>query len=328
MTITAITHFCGDPLATLYWMRLYKKYWRKEVNKMVAHLCWAPLSVSEELHNFQKAELLSCEEVSVVESPGYVVPEIANENILKTIKEPLVFMVESDAFIFGSGFIREYIVKPLEEGADLVGAPYRLMEPQTSPRNPILGLMRAVSGARMSLLKKTDMCLLPRTLLPGTVTNGHVAIIQENFDCFGWLSYQMFTLTDKIKLLPDANMINNKDRLLLEANFTRSPFVHVRQFNSSFLGMGQPIWKAVQDGDQTYLAGVRTETNTSPTNQWYYEKGIAFRLIFVEALQDTPELRSFIGPYIDTLDIITDAAGLTKEQVRHTASFFKKQMRQ
>lgn len=322
MKSVAITHLCGDPYVTLFWLHMYKKYWRGEIDKLNVYITFNQDVLPPQSIDIQRKVLEECPEIAYQESFQGLVPENTNSLLLKDTTEDVVFLIETDSFIFKSGWVLQNMISPIVNGAyDIVGTNYRLMEPQISPNPNILGFMRNIFSCRNNILQETDLDFFPRHHPPSTI-NKHTTSFGCDFDCFGWMSYQLLTLTNRIYLHRNANMINSPDQIINNCDFSTYPYVHVRQFNSSFLGLFQPIWKALRDNDQNFINKIQTETQGQTPPKWYFEKAIAFRLMFLEFFRNVPELEEFKKDYIHVLEQTMQIIQTNKDFIYRIKNFF------
>jgi hypothetical protein len=187
--------------------------------------------------------------------------------------------------------------------------------------------MRNFLGIKRSILEQTDIDFMPRRLLAGQRTGTFSVPRPIDVDCFGWMSLQLLSLTNQISYLPNPNLINSRHEMLHCCDFRTCPYLHIRQFNSSILGMGQPIWKRIKDGDQVIqneLYQVTRGPNCPP--MWYYKKAIAFRLLFIDFIDD-PVFALFRDFYLGVLDTIIQMIQIDRGEILSLKEDFKTLLR-
>ena len=103
MTRCAITHFDGDPICLDFWLLLYEKYWKGEVDTIYADVCYDPTLVTPDLLGRQQKSLERFPEIKVEFIPEVHPPEWSNPRLVKQTTEDNILLIESDGWIFGKG---------------------------------------------------------------------------------------------------------------------------------------------------------------------------------------------------------------------------------
>jgi len=113
---------CGDPFILLLLLKLFKKHWYEEVDKVYINInnhAGVPLDVISELIK----NVIQDNKVQLIYHPegqGNGPPFV---ELVKIAKEDLILMLEDDFFIFTSGVVDKYF-KMIEDGkADILGSP-------------------------------------------------------------------------------------------------------------------------------------------------------------------------------------------------------------
>lgn len=317
-TTAAITHFCGDPLITLFWLHMYKKYWRGEVDKLYIYNSYNLEVIDEQLVELQRNAIRELPEALLFENMKPVIPELANSFLLSKVEENTVFFLESDGWVFRRNWLTKQMLQPIISGScGIVGSNYELFPSSVSPHSNINGFMRNVLSCDMELIRKTDLDFNPKSLSMGERVNSWIVPQDINLDCFGWMSYQLLTLTDRIVMLPYANMIDSPTNPL---DFNTYPFIHVRQFSSSYLGFTFPLWRSLKENStDRFTTAIKQEaqpTGSYSAPRWHLTKGIAFRQIFAETLKNYKGLEAFRNEYLEILDKMIDLTQLDRHQIK------------
>lgn len=294
-----ITHFDGDPFTIYFWLSMYEKYWRGEVNKIYTAVTYHPEYIDNKVLAYEKELFSRYPEIEVEFSDQWEIPEIVNERVFGRVREELVGFIESDGFVFKE-FMVERCFRALEiHGYDVVAANYQLLPTQINGWD---GLMRCFFFAKRELLSSIEMSFLPRN------------VDGVDLDCFGWISKQILDRGCSILKIPDNCLHPSKNIQKVDK------YLHIRQMSSSALGMGGGEYGKWLDGSH------RVDPVPSGSHEeWVYRKAIAFKKLFWEAFPEKGLLPEFCSVYIDILNNVerTLNIGGVEEMKNHYGKVLK-----
>lgn len=330
MSRAVVTHFDGDPFTLHAWLTLYENNWRGECDKVYLSMYYNPKVVPQSVIEYQKMMIQAYPEIQATIKPCQLPPEIGNSDTLKTVTEDYIGLIESDGLIYGRGIV-DQCFRLLENDKQDVVAPhwYLITEGYFAKQNESAGFMRCFTFVRKSILDKTDLDFMPRTIPKGTklpeeyTTQKDVAL-----DCFGWMSWQMLLLTDKVTYTP-ANILKPDNILEPYSNFK---WVHVRQMSSSALGMGGgefAMW--TQKDEVPMIQATLRLLNADYHNgsaEFTYIKAVAFKMLFLEAFKKRvypakEMLNEFASDYKQMLEAVIDCYNLPRERIYEIKGFYK-----
>ncbi len=313
MTRCAITHFDGDPFILDFWLLLYKKYWKGEVNTVYTDVCYDPSIVTPDLVERQKTSLARFPEIKAEFIPQVHAPEYSNPILINKATEDDVLLIESDGWIFGRGVVDKYFKEIEENKVDIVAGNYQLLPEVTDVVLGYAGFMRNFFFINGELLWSLDLDLCPR----------HINDLGGfDVDCFGYISYQLALKKPRVLYIP-CNFVQDPQTEDLVTN----PWLHIRQMNSSFLGFGNAgngIFKGFMDGDETKIAQIRNEVTGNPHAIWLYRKVCAMRLLMIYVLCD---LSPFAEKYKQTIKKVVFDLGLDWDKVQGLVTYYRTVMK-
>lgn len=325
MSRAVITHFDGDPFTINTWLLLYEKYWRGECDVVYATLYYNPSIVPEDTIIYCKSLLDKYPEIRVSMLAENKPPETGNHNSLLIAQEDYIGFIESDGLIYAKGMVDQCFRLLENEGQDIVAPPWHLIDdPYMNGDLQSKGFMRCFFFTKKSILERTDLDFMPRTILANTpVTEKYSTGTNVALDCFGWLSWQMLLLTQKITYTP-ANILAPQNILSPYSNFK---WVHVRQMSSSAIGLGGAEYDLWTKGDNRTIVNrvvqLFGEEFAGGPAEFIHVKAVAFKLLFWELLPDKAPLGQFATDYKMMLDAVVDYYGLPKETVHEIKGFYK-----
>jgi len=325
MSRAIVTHFDGDPFTLNAWLTLYQKYWRGECDKIYMTIYCNPEVVPEVVVNFNKTLIADFPEIKadIVSEKTY--PELANQKTLKTVTEDYVGLIESDGFIYGKGVVDQCFRLLENEGQDIVAPPWYLIdEPYFNGDLSSKGFMRCFTFVKKSLLDKTDLDFMPRTIPAGTqITEKYATQKDVSLDCFGWMSWQLLLLTRKITSTP-TNILGPDNILSPYSNFK---WVHVRQMSSSALGLGGGEYGLWSKGDDKEILNrvlkLFDEDFPGGPAEFTHIKAVAFKLLFWDMLTSKQTLGDFAQDYRQILEAVIDYYNMPKDKIYEIKGFYK-----
>ena len=303
---TVITHFDGDPFVAEFWLRLYEKYWRGEVNKIYTDICFDPELVPEPIIEYQKKLFLKYPEITTRWQPSPQVPEISNNQLIPQAEGETIMLTESDGFIFRSGVVDSCFKKIEEGGYDLCSAPFFIIPGGLSEALGTRGHMRCFLFVKKELLNKIEIDLMPRHLARGIKINGLTDFLDKEYDtdCFGWVSVQLAALKPNT-FWTEANLCE-PDFWDKSERYRDYGWVHVRQMNSSVLGFGCKFFKGFAQKEKKIIKEMRMALSGGKPAEWQYVKACAFRLLMLETFSDKEEIGDYYNTYRNViLDVIS-----------------------
>ncbi len=266
-----ITHFDGDPLVLDFWLMLYRKFWRGEVDTIYAKVCYFPEIITPEIIEQEKKSFSEFPEIKVEWQNHPQVPEISNGELIKKSTEDHLMLLESDGWIFGKGLVDKHF-KIVEGDMDIVAGNYKLLGDVDEINLGYSGFMRNFFFCKTSVLKSIDLDFMPKQI-PG----------KPDLDCFGWICLQLAQKKVKVHYI-STNMVDEEPAPAMSID---SQWLHIRHFNSSLLGFGNygDIFKGFKEDDRASIEKVRGNTIGSPTAEWMYCKAIAFRFLMMGVMK-------------------------------------------
>jgi hypothetical protein len=325
MTKAVVTHFDGDPFLLNFWLSLYSKYWQGECDKVYLTVSYHKNLISQRIIDYEKKLLDHYPEIKYTFVDNWEIPEIANPRSIKEVTEELVGLIESDGFIYERGIVAQCF-KLLEDGQDLVAPPYELIK--DAYLNGDLhtnGYMRCFLFTKMELLRKTDLDFLPKLIPANTKINDteYSTQVDVPLDCFGWMSWQLALLLPKTTYTPAINL--TPDNIL--SPYSNFKWIHVRQMQSSTLGMGGGDYKLWNDKHQTSIVDhvLRLVNDAFPTGgaEFSLIKAVAFRLLFWDTFKERAELGGFTDDYRQILESVMDFYNLPRHKIYEIKGFYR-----
>lgn len=324
---TAVTHFDGDPFVTEFWLRLYEKYWRGEVNKIYTDICYNPELVPEPIIEYQRKLFLKYPEITTRWQPSKQIPEISNNQLIPQAEGEVIFLIESDGFIFKKGVVDDCCKKIESGGYDLCSAPFSLIPSGLSEAIQSKGHMRCFMFLNRKLLDQIEIDLMPRKLRRGDKIKGFTDNLDREYDldCFGWMSLQLTCLKPNT-LWTNANLCE-PDFWDKSERYENYGWVHVRQMNSSALGYGCKFFEGFIKKDKKVMKEMKKALQGGPAAEWQYIKACAFRLLMLETFPDKEEIWMYYKEYKNTIFEIMEKFKIDFAKVQEIKGYFKGLMR-
>jgi len=325
MSRAIVTHFDGDPFTLNAWLILYQAYWQGECDKVYATIYYNPDVVPKLIIDFDLKLLANFPEIKVITSGNSKPPEIGNQESLKTVKEDYIGLIESDGLVYGRGIVDQCFKLLENEGQDIVAPPWHLIdEPYIKGDLHSEGFMRCFTFVKKSILDKTDLDFMPRTIPAGTKLTEDYTTSKDNvLDCFGWLSWQLLLLTNKITYTP-TNILTPDNILAPYSNFK---WVHVRQMSSSAIGMGGGEYSLWANGNEQEIVSrvlrLFNEDFPDAAAEFTHIKAVAFKLLFWDMLREKVNLGHFAQDYRQLLETVMDYYNLPRERIYEIKGFYK-----
>lgn len=325
-----VTHFDGDPFLLNFWLKLYSKYWRGEVDRVYMSVYYNKEIIPESVVTYNKNKLAQYPEIVVSWRDEWDIPEKANQETLKSVTEEYIGFIESDGFVYGSGIVDQCFRLLENEGQDIVAPRWELIKnPYINGDLGHIGFMRCFFFTKKSILDTIDVDLMPKNLdrgfhLPGT----DVKLDSElRLDCFGWISLQLILKRLKVTLVP-ANVLN-PDPNLMGLLYEGFKWMHVRQMSSSALGLGGGEYNLWSKGDKQHIINrvvkLFNEDFPGGAAEYIHMKAVSFRLLFFEQMDDrhTPLIYDFAREYKGVLDAVIDLYNLPIDRIYYFTGFYK-----
>lgn len=327
MKTAILTHFDGDPFLLYFWLYLYKKYWRGEVDTI--YLSFAPdkKNLPPEVLEFQYKLLDEFKEIQVFDHDKWIIPELGNQIVLPQIKEDLIGLIESDGYIFDKGLVKGCFDE-LMVNSDVVGSSWDLVRDDYIVNTlGMKGLMRCFLFIHRSILENTDCDFLPRTILEGFILPFVNHKVDKSFDvdCFGWMSIQIACQTPKITWV--LNNMLNPENITDIRMYDSYNWLHVRQMMSSTLGINSHDLWGVQGLDLNRVFEMVNENYPDGTAEFTYMKSIVFRLLFLDIFEKEGLLTSYFNNYRIRLETTIDILNLPRQRIYELKGYFKGLMR-
>lgn len=325
MSRAIVTHFDGDPFTLNAWLTMYDKYWRGECDKVYMSLYYNPDVVPQTVVDFDTRLIADFPEITATILPIHQPPEVGNQQTLKTVKEDYIGLIESDGFVYGRGVIDQCFKLMENEGQDIVAPPWFLIDDQYFNGDlGSKGFMRCFTFAKKSIFDQTDLDFMPRTITANTpVTDKYSTAKDVALDCFGWMSWQMLLITNKITMTP-CNVLGPDNILCPYSNFK---WVHIRQMSSSAIGMGGAefgLWS--KGAEQEIISRVlRLFDGDFPDGpaEFIHIKAVAFKLLFWDMLLSKQSLGNFADDYRQMLEAVIDYYNILREKVYEIKGYYK-----
>lgn len=320
-----VTHFDGDPFILAFWLKMYTKYWRGEVDIIYMSIAYKPEIITEKIIEYEKQLLENYPEIKVFWQDRWEVPELANARLLKTeVKEPYIGLIESDGFIYGRGIV-DQCFRLLEQGQDIVAPKWCLIDKKVAYEVGTEGFMRCFFFIKKDIFNKIDIDFLPKNIKKGDMIGQFIVPCDLALDCFGWISLQLALLKPVITYTP-ANLIGYDTNDWLEPLFGNFKWVHIRQMSSSALGLGGDefrVWYRDTNEIIDRVFRIFNEDLPDGAAEWIYKKAIAFKLLFWEQCNDKERLGDFANEYKLVLDTVADYYAIPKEKIYELKGFFR-----
>lgn len=328
MSRAVVTHFDGDPFTINAWLQLYDKYWRGECNTIYATVYYNEKVIPDYVIKSIEAMFAKYPEIKPVIKALHQPPEVGNHDSLKIVTEDYVGLIESDGLIYGRGIV-DQCFRLLENDDKDVVAPswYLITDPYINGTLGSKGLMRCFCFIKKSILDKTDLDFMPRTIPAKTrITPDYVTGKDNALDCFGWISWQILNLTRKIVYTP--NNILTPDNILCPYNNFK--WVHIRQMSSSALGLGggeSVVWLSNDNGAiLKQVMQVFDEDLPDGPAQFTIIKALAFKLLFLDIYgykNAIIDFKEFADNYKQMLDAVIDLYNIPLHLVYQIKGFYK-----
>jgi hypothetical protein len=306
-----ITHFDGDPFVLKYWLKLYDKYWRGEVDTIYMSIAYQEY-LPKEVRDYNRNIVLNYPEIKLYETPHWEIPEAMNAQLFKEVEEPYIGFIESDGWVFQKGLI-DGCFKAVETEFDISAPRWELIRHESVNKDGFHGFMRNFFFAKKSLLDKIEFDLYPRDI---TIENITISV-----DCFGYISYQLYLLKPKIQYTETG--IVTPDYQTYFSNFIN--WIHIRQFSSSGIGLGGgefKIWFDKNDVLKTVLNLMNGEYHDGAAEHTFM-KAVAFKTIAYDAFAYKEQLGEFAKTYKNINDMIVECYNLDRERLHEMIGYFK-----
>lgn len=119
MDRATILPFPGDPLLLHYWLSLFDKYWKNEITTLYIYL---NSTIEKEAVDYIKRLCARYPQIVLFYNPIQTDHGPAINNVLDSVKEKYIMLIEDDGFIFKSGIVDGYF-RLLESGQyDVIGS--------------------------------------------------------------------------------------------------------------------------------------------------------------------------------------------------------------
>ncbi len=322
-----ITHFDGDPFLLNAWLMLYEKYWRGECDKVYMVVCNRTDFVPKEVTDFNIRLVAQYPEIVCEFVDQWELPESANQRLLQRVTEDQIGFIESDGFVFGRGIV-DQCFRLLTEGQDVVSAPWELIrDPFINGDLHFKGFMRCFFFTKKQVLDRINVDFFPRTALAGVrILETYTPAADIPLDCFGWISLQIALLTQKITFTNGHVM--TPDNILTP--WDNWKWVHVRQMQSSALGMGGGSFKNWITKDRQHVLDnvfdIVNENLPGGPNEFTFVKAVAFRLIFIDMflrIHAFDLIGQFAADYRQVLESVIDLYTLPRERIYEIKGYYK-----
>lgn len=319
----AVTHFDGDPFVAEFWLRLYEKYWRGEVNKIYTDICYDPELVPEPIIKYQRQLFEKYPEITTRWQDSKQIPEISNMQLIPQAEGEVIMLVESDGFIFKKGVVDDCCKQIEEKGYDLCSAPFTIIPEGLSEVVESKGHMRCFMFIRKKLLNQVEIDLMPKHLNRGLKIKGLTDYLDKEYDtdCFGWVSLQLAALKPRT-YWTEANLCE-PDFWDKSKRYEKYGWVHVRQMNSSVLGFGNKFFKGFANNDKKIIREMKKALAGGPAAEWQYIKACAFRLLMLETFPDKEVIPTYYNDYRSTLLNIISLFKLDFVKIQEMKGYFK-----
>jgi hypothetical protein len=325
MSRAIVTHFDGDPFTINAWLILYDKYWRGECDTVYVTMYYNGKIIPENVIQYSAKLFEAFPEIKLSVIPQHQPPELGNHDSLLKVKEDYIGLIESDGLIYSRGVVDQCFRLLENENQDIVAPAWDLItEPYFNGDLHSKGFMRCFSFIRKSILDKTDLDFYPKRIPVGTkLTDKYTTGRDVDLDCFGWMSWQMLLLTNKVTYTP-ANVLGPDNILSPYSNFK---WVHIRQMSSSALGLGGSesiLWTGGSSREiLKHIMRVFNEHFPNGPAEYTYIKAIAFKLLFFDMMINKKILGHFSDDYRQMLEMVIDYFNLPKQKIYEIKGFYK-----
>lgn len=209
----ALVPICGDPVVATFWWKFFAN-WYNEIDKLYIYVGSdaVPMHILEylwKLFNHPKVEF------AVVQKKDH---GIALKKLVEDCKEPYVFLVEEDAYIFKPGIVELNFNKIISKEYDFIGSPRdsackEIKEVELERYGKELEQLLFDNGPNFwpnfvfttkDLLMKTDRHFWAKIWKKGDYIKelDHTMKEDGGIDTFSWVSIQIRELTKKIGFIP------------------------------------------------------------------------------------------------------------------------------
>lgn len=325
MSRAIVTHFDGDPYTLNAWLTLYKKNIQGECDKVYMSIYYDPKAVPESVIDYERTMLADYPEIVSIIKGEHRPPETGNQDTLKMVTEDYVGLIESDGFVYGRGIVDQCFRLLENEGQDIVAPRWFLIdEAYFKGELQSSGFMRCFCFVKRSLLTQIEIDFNPRTIPKGTVLHGKYTLQHDvPTDCFGWVSWQLLLLTNKITYVP-SNILGPDNILSPQSNYK---WVHVRQMSSSAIGCGGGEYKIwANGGSLNNIFHLFDENFPDGPAEYIYIKAVAFKLLFFDMMMckgPIQELLGFADEYKQMLEFVIAYLNLPVEKVYEIKGYYK-----
>lgn len=292
MTKAAVVHFDGDCVIINFWLLMYSKFWRGEVDKIYCNTYF-----DTETEPILRELFGNYPEIKVNFLSEKQTPELTNNQLIPKVKEDLIFLTEEDNFIFEKGVVKHSF--NFLKFNDIVAPDYAIL-PQDVWEKYGRGWMRSMFFIKKALLKKIEIDFMPRHVDEG------------DLDCFGYVCLQLAKLKPEVVTAPNHNLIPSNP-------YDANKYVHVRQFNSSNLGFGTHYFEEFRTKDFPKMDGVYNTLVNNPEGIWQWTKSVAFRKLFLESFPDG----EYKEMYREVLKAVEEYLELPRENMLRLQYYWK-----
>jgi len=325
MSRAIVTHFDGDPFTLGAWLTLYKMHWRGECDKVYMTIYYNPKAVPDSVIDYERKMLAEYPEIVADIKAEHRPPEAGNQDTLKKVTEDYIGLIESDGFVYGKGIVDQCFRLLENEGQDIVTPRWFLInEPYFTGELQSTGFMRCFCFLKRSLLGQIDVDFNPKTVPKGTRLHDKYTLQHDvALDCFGWVSWQLLLLTNKITYVP-ANILGPDNILSPKSNYK---WVHVRQMSSSAIGCGGGEYKIwASGGSLDKIFSLFNENFPDGPAEFIYVKAVAFKLLFFDMMMrkgPIQELLGFADEYKQMLEVVIAYLNLPVDKIYEIKGYYK-----
>lgn len=322
-----ITHFDGDPFTLNYWLMLYEKFWRGEVDTIYMTVAHDMRHITQEVVDFNKRLIAKYPEIKAVYLEQTTQVEDTNKMSYDLVTEDYVGFIESDGLVCQKGLIDQMFRLLEHEKQDVVAPTYKLInEPYIVGDLHCEGFMRCFFFTKKSILDKIDVDFNPKHLAAGElIPNTNLRYEYNNdLDCFGWISLQIATLRPKVTIVP-SNVLH-PDTALNVQQYEQYKWLHIRQFSSSGIGLNTKefgLWKNNSDELVAYLMRVISGDYVDGAAEFTFVKAVAFKMLFYESMPVDAMLGEFAQDYKTVLEAVVDGYSLPRGKIFEMKGFYK-----
>lgn len=323
MKRAAVCNFHGDPFVISYWLSLYQRYWKNEVDTLYFVVSFDRNHIPKEVEEYDRDLLSKFSNIRVKYFNDHISPEKANELAIPDIEEGLVVLMEADSWVFRSQSVASGFYKIENEKYDMVSASLQLFSPSLEKLIGFQGFARWFLFCKTTDLLKTDLNFAPTDIKKGVYIPEFDYTIPNDisFETFGWMSFQLACLKPRIFWLPQNHLGPASD-------FNRSAYkeygwFHIRQFSSSDLGAGLLGFKKWQEKDKEAVKKIKELIVPGENLEWIYTKIVALKILAWEAFPDKDKIREYSEEYKGALDFCIEELNLPKDRINALKYYYK-----